>query len=193
MAEVVYDDSCLFVEEQLTLLAADYRPTVVCALYSPDTNAVALVKSAKERSSFELGCKFIQGGMLTDDAGLPQEAIAGTFEREVEEEVGLDLDTLVVVQGLVTARHIIGGQPRDGKQQKAYGILCGEVRGLPPITVQDPNEVSAARWVRLDVAEDDFGTQLSHPNAEERGQRNLLVVDFIRHLFPRTALREPVF
>jgi hypothetical protein len=194
MTEIAYDDSCLRVEQQLISDGVAYRRTLMCGIYAPDSASMLLVESDKATESHELALKPLQGGVKAADGG-----IAGTYEREIGEEVVLDLGIISVVHGLDTnGKSIIGGRARGGKPAKAFGIVCGIADStpnvVPRVAPDGTREVAMAGWFWLPVAERMFMTQLSHPDTKGRGERSLMLVGLIRKLDPDAPpLDDPLY
>jgi len=178
MAEIVYDPSCEVAAAQLEPLAESHRLTVICGLYAPESDEIALVRSIKaiDQETHDEALKLAQGGID------PGESIGDAFERELVEELALSLDAIQKVYGLPMPGGAKTGGRRGrgrGRQAKAFGVLCGVVEGRPELT-PNPQELISGAWYSIAEAEEAFAVQLAHPYLHARGERSMRVLDAIR-------------
>lgn len=171
MSERVFDPSVAAVQEQLALLSETHRLTVVCGLLAPATGEIALVqtiKSAAEEGT-RYGLKLPQGGIK------PNETIGAAYLREIEEEIGVSPNAIAHIRGVRLNEPLTGGRPRGGKLVKAYGIVCGTLKGnglLPKLTPLS-NEIEHAGWYPIAGAHSAFHAQRLREETHQRGKTSL--------------------
>ncbi|HSW66807.1 MAG TPA: hypothetical protein VLI54_06740 [Bacillota bacterium] len=195
MRNITYDPVCAEIFDSLRQQADDYRPTLVCGLYCPDADEVGLVQSTADAQ--EMATKVDNNLMLPEDVlllslkppqgGIEHEdtSIASVFEREIAQEAGeAVLDVVVSVHGIRTEVPIIGGRPRDGKRLKTFGFVLGITNATPEMHPADRQEVSRAGWLGVEAAQGLFQRQGRRGSTAGRGERSLIVTDYIRTLFP---------
>jgi hypothetical protein len=179
--EVVQEQLAQFVQEQQIHAGEIYRPTVICALYAPETDRLALVRSTKavDQETPDEALKFAQGGVKTRLG----ETVTGAFEREVFEELELSTVGLLTVHGLhMNGLVTVSRSKHSNRPSKAFGVLCGITEGEPALTANWDEHILSAGWYKPEKAENTFLVQEGHPPLRERGVRNLRILDAIRAL-----------